>query len=281
MLKPDLSLVATVGVPSISALTKEMLGTHNITFRAISMAEYEEERGPALSFSSAYELFEICLSNPAIMQAFWVGLAGGAGLKVINLFGKVIDASAGELGKDLYKWLKSSARCAFSSSKEANVGRRYTDSPRQRFQLVIDARENKQADNAIPIKVRMSFDHSKDGEFGVVDNGVYEDAVDDQIDTLGRIVIPYISELVVDMKRRKVAMPDYIYVQSDTDVDNPHEYIFGVLTPLETMIFRRDGIYEVRAHLVDKDERRQRRRQMRRLYHRATKERSELQSVQT
>lgn len=105
-----LRIITSVGTDELLSLCREHLDPRSIRY---SVIDYSATIRPGVArCSGAYDIVQIIVSDPSLLTVLIYGVIFGLGLSISRVFGKVVDAAAGELGKDLYSWLKETLATA-------------------------------------------------------------------------------------------------------------------------------------------------------------------------
>lgn len=117
---PDIIVTTSLDAHNQMNLADRHIGKHKTVSYAV---ERKAEEEGTLYFASAFELLEFVLKNHDVLTLFMSSFAIAAGAKLPGLIGKVFEAGAGELGKDLYSWLKTAVQRAIHDCKDKDAHR--------------------------------------------------------------------------------------------------------------------------------------------------------------
>jgi hypothetical protein len=215
-----ISLVTTVDQVELSILANTYLTPHSLAFDVMSDFEDRTKRGVTATMAHGFELLEIAINNPLAFQALIVGIAGATGFSITRLFGKAVESVAGELGKDLYKWLKATVVSALHSSKEKNLNTGRVEGSTNWFRLILHVPLFEHENQPIVLRVYCGQIYAALDNTGTLrDNGIAEELIKSKLEYLGSTLVPFISELLAEQRKRRLPMPDRI-ILSTRDIDD-------------------------------------------------------------
>ncbi|GEM_PF-4895016 len=99
----QLKVTCSLASDEIVDLLHQRLDRHQVKFTATSHSEHI--RG-TVTFSYGHEVLDVIIADPSLLRYLLLAAATAAGVSVGGALGKVLEAAATELGKDLYRWLK-------------------------------------------------------------------------------------------------------------------------------------------------------------------------------
>jgi hypothetical protein len=198
-------------------IAQQYLQPHGVKLNILTESEKDRRAGVNYQLAPGAEVLEITINSTSVLHALLLGIMGGAGLSIGKIFGKVMEAAADELGKDLYTWVKNSTLAAVRSSKRKNQtisrGERNI-----RFRLIFHAMLLEDHDEPIVLRVYIPHTYgalSATGEF--VDNGVPDQVVIERIEDFARRIVPLVSYIIGEQResgngldQRRVIIEGYV-----------------------------------------------------------------------
>lgn len=98
-----LQIVCSLATEEILDLLHQRLDRHHVQFTVTSHSDHIHNKAV---FSYGHEILDVIIADPLLFKALVWGAMAGGGFSLVRIFGKVLEAGATELGKDLYGWLK-------------------------------------------------------------------------------------------------------------------------------------------------------------------------------